>query len=475
LTENTTVIEKALVSYINSTKTLYSQIKPTFASLANLTMPGYLFNGWAQPGSMFGVSNPKPAPESWWMKLCEIAMRRTVGEKGIAKTYEYYLFKAKDPELIRLAALMHTVYSTYCPYTSDRVAFNRTTGQPIEQDIEMFSCNLRSRGTQIPRSNYPYRPPGGDCEDLSTEAVFQALELRKRKDFQDPLLRRLYQARQKYIAVQLLMGVHGAQSSDGAASTDLYNNLGGHMAAAYMSKARFLSMCKTHSHNWSDDMLPRGSEYWPIEMMEGTGLVDPSVNDDRLNTARKCTEIYARFGKSVDNWRIIMPTRDDQPDNFYRVIQEFNCPEFATKNLRNTLFTALRGASEPTFGITYTEFITSKNPNIFFKAAPNMSTTQVEIMKNINAQMFPVISHGLVKEANPMFVREAENLLESLRSNKPAEHFVDFYLPFHAYDKDKITQFIRDARRDERIVSFNFNTEIVGQGVGGFQLILGVK
>ena len=81
----------------------------------------------------------------------------------------------------------------------------------------------------------------------------EAMELRNRTDWTDPRLRKLHEVRQNYFYLQVLMGVRGAQLSDGNdEGSNAYRNLGGHMAGAYIKDTHLETPKDTHTNSHQD-------------------------------------------------------------------------------------------------------------------------------------------------------------------------------------------------------------------------------
>ena len=493
--ENRAFIVNTLVGYLKRCNMIYEKKPSTFTSVARLHLPTWNFVGWAVPGMGFGCVRAKHSPEAWWSNAADIALRRHYPKMTLSGARSYLVNLATEPEVMVVVSKMLSVYINYCTYLSDGIPVEKrpaqislpfvgaqSSGSVEHVSMEAFSNNLRSRGSPVREMRpgvYDYVPPGGDCEDGAAEQGFEAMELRNRTDWTDPVLRKMHEARQNYFYLQVLMGVRGAQLSDGDSGERAYEQLGGHMAGAFVAQETFMKMHKRYNAAAQpyEGLKAASGARAPIMFLEGTGLIDPENSASYAQTMRSYRYMSEGNSTAFSGLKFIAPQTANKLNAFYRVVQSVTVLDLVDEGysaVEHVLLRRDKRTGSTTTGVSHLEFI-NESPLVETYAMPSMDEDELRVTKQILKQAPPIqpfevpqrLSSEKVVEPNLQAVRDAMDQL----NRKSSDNFdvASFYIRFDQLPGVR-DRFISMIRSKERVFKFKYFAEEITKGFGGFHV-----
>lgn len=494
LVENQQHIVDTLVGHLKRQVIVFEEKQPTFPSLARLHLPTWNFNSWQLPGAAFAMVRAKPSPEAWWSNALDIALRRHFPKMTLEGASSYMLHVADETELVTLMSKMHSIFINECTYLSDgipvakrsasiKIPFVSSSSENWEFiSMEAFSNNIRSRGARVEQrgSDVYYIPPGADCEDGAAEQGFESMELRNRTDWTDPRLKKLHEVRQRYFYLQVLMGVRGAQASDGKdEGASAYKGLGGHMAGAYISRELFFRYHKRFNtvgepYEGVAQASSKGQRSF-VQFLEGTGLIDPGASPQYAASMRSYIYLNNKLPGVLSVGKFLAPQSRTKMNKFYRVVQSYCVLDLADEGHSAIEHVPLKRVNgEFKTGVTYLDFVNEARDIASF-AQPPMDEDTVKITKQLLNQMFPIqpfevpdqLSTGKAYHENLEAVKQFTEQLQ--RPESENYDVVQIYLRFDQLSTVK-DAYINLVKRADRVFKFRYYNEEITQGFGGYQV-----
>ena len=306
------------------------------------------------------------------------------------------------------------------------------------------------------------------------------MELRNRTDWTDPRLRKLHEVRQNYFYLQVLMGVRGAQLSDGNdEGSNAYRNLGGHMAGAYISREQFFRYHKRFNNvdePYEGVAVAGGrGERSPIQFLEGTGLIDPGADAQYAETLRSYIYLNQASPGIVSVGKFIAPQSRTKQNKFYRVVQSYCVADLTDEghsSIEHVPLKRVNGIFKT--GVSYLDFINDARDVVSY-AQPPMDLDTVKITKELMNQTFPIESFEVperlsVEKAYFAELEKVREFTESLRRPESDSYdVVQIYLRF-----DQIPQvgqrYLDTVKRANRVFKFRYYNEEITKGFGGVQV-----
>lgn len=492
---NKQFVIETLVNYLARSNAIFEKKQSTYASVANLHMPTWNFSGWAVPGSAFGMVRAKHSPEAWWSNAVDIALRRHFPKMSLAAARTYITTIASETEVMIVVSKMHSVFINHCTYLSDGIPVEKRSGvnlillssersgSYIHIPMEAFSNNIRSRGSPVRERSpgrYDYVPPSADCEDGGAAQGHESMELRNRNDWTDPVLKRMHAVRQNYFYLQVLMGVRGAQLSDGDDGARAYEQLGGHMAGAYISREAFMKMHRRYNsaaEPYKNLKINTEGVRAPIMFLEGTGLIDPAASQQYSETMRSYRYLNEGNSGVFSGIKFIAPQNNSKLNAFYRVVQSVTVLDLADEGYSAIEHVMLRRdprTGRTTTGVSHLEFV-NEEPQVETYAMPAMTEHEVRVVKQILKQTPPIEAFEVPERKSAE--RAVEPNLEAIREivekqNRPRSDnydVVQFYPRFDQLSSLK-EKWADMARSKKRLFKMKYFNEETTKGFGGYHV-----
>lgn len=491
---NRGIINEVVAGIVQRERLVYEK-PPSFESTKYLVHPLWEFNSWQLPGFTFGAVRAQPSPESWWVNAANIALRRHFPKMKLAEARAYLVESATEREVMAVVSKMHSVFINYCTYLSDgtvvdkrshtvNMSFSSASKSDIQEiPMEAFVCNVRSRGTRISskgkRSFDPaYVPSSSDCEDGGAEQGFESIELATRTDFGDPVLLRMQRERQKYFYLQVLMGVDGAQLSDGATDSEAYGKLGGHMAGAYISREAFFEYHQRYnmvSEPYVGLKMGNLGSRAPIMFLEGTGLLDPEASPEYRGNMKAYAYLLNNSRNTFTGIKFIEAQDNTKLNRFYRTVQSVTVLDLLDAgytSARHVMLTAHPDTGRNSTGCKHIDFV-NRVTNISTYAQPPLSEKEVAVTQELMNQTFPIEafetpeSLSNAKACNEILERVK---VEAKRQNRPK---CDNYTVAQFYVRYDQLQHLDEkwcelVKFKDRIFDFKYYNEEITAGVGGY-------
>jgi len=527
--QNHTAMIKSLSEYLGRVNAIFQTLPSTYESVKYLHLPIWQFGTVQVPGNAFSVLRADHSPESWWVNASRIALRRHYRFcESLEEAERRFLDPAtSEDEVMAVVSKMHTaVVNQVATYLSDAVYVTEGTVKPnnflkrffgdtYNEGEGTFAEDLRTpiRPHHLgARRNAHYTPiagdralavkkvnmeafslgrmrstghpekgvdTSGDCEDLAGEIVLQSMELKARSDFTDPVLRKMHAVRPNYLCLQVLIGVRGAQLSDAqkAQSRDaVHADLGGHMAAAYMSKERLLQMTRRFDkapEPFEGLSAERGAVRADLMMLEGTGLIDPQCSTEYAGVIDGLRYLIRGSGDAFQRIKFISPESKTEVNNFYRVVQSFCVADFADEYATQEFVVLKREGGKLSTGADYLEF-RNNDPSVALHPQPEMKEAEILYTKQLLRQHPPIVAY---KEPSASYDNPQPNEhLERVRcwmvaQKRPqAKHYevVQLFPRYSQVSATTTASWIAALRDKDKIFRFEYHEENLGPNVGGY-------
>lgn len=487
---------KVLKNVQKNDQCIYERLKPTFPSLLGLQEPPYIFDGLVVPGSCYVNFNAERSPEEFYIRTSRAALFRCYPKLSAEEAEAHFLSeKCTEAEVGDALATMFTIYSNFCTYLPDGTNFT-VDGRHRRVDYEYFSNHLRT-GQCIAKVNGKVTlfPPSGDCEDLQNEQAHQAMDFKGRK-FQDPVLRKLVKARNDYLYAMSIMGVRGAQLSDGLqteASSDPYANQGGHSAGKLYHKETLL---REHGLvNAAKPLFPtiagpadfgKPSPRTDImRLMEGTGPAH--VREFDKNDYNEMVQAFQYLHGTFPGIYTLKPLSYNsctKLNEFYRSVHVLEFPDLAAEGYRNSSFVVLAMKNdEPTLGATYTDFM-NPSDRVGLRAQPERSDEEVVMLNRLMSMYPPVKAHQLPEEPETCTYRGPiyDNLYELSRvtaKKNIAKHKkatpVLFISPYNVLALPATIAGLKSVVSLPRVCAFEATEVALDEACGGYNIKIWVN
>jgi len=539
--ENRDFIVQTLSQYMERAGAVYSELKPTFPAAQGLRLPMWAFGHCQVPGVAFAAPRAQTSPEAWWSQTARVALQRFRPDAPLEDSLKWFLSSAPtDTEVMTIAALMHTaVVSHNSTYASDGVYvtdknFAQIKGQArVNNNATRVSRRLITAGTERLQvrafedlkpvrhvaAAAGWKPIGAaahssanpsarfvsmedfslglvrrvrapewgcdaasDCEDDAAEIALQAIELRNRTDFRDPVLLKLQAVRQHYLICQVLFYVNGQQISDENAP------LGGHAAALYCSTDYVLDMVERYNmarpvfEGLQRRAAPVPADYrqFPVITLEGTGLMWPVGDDARQQqTVQNITYLEATTSARFARERFMMPHSRSQRNRFYNTVSSVMPLEFADRYSNIEHIAVQMGGSAPTLGVAYLDFVQGKATNALCPTAP-MTEDELLLTKSILKHRYPLVGYAAPvstqSRPNPHLAAvvkfcHTQNRLAKLGAAQKSLQQESFYLRYSQINEAVTKNYCAEIRLKNRIVNFTYAEENLGpEGWGGYRV-----
>lgn len=475
---------------------IYERLKPTFPSLLGLQEPPDVFDGLVVPGSCYVNFSAERSPEEFYARTSRAALFRCYPNLSAEEAEAHFLSSAcSEEEVGDVLATMFTIYSNFCTYLPDGTNFT-VDGRQRRVDYEYFSNHLRT-GQCIAEVGGKLKlfPPSGDCEDLQNEQAHQAMDFKDRK-FQDPVLRKLVKARKNYLYAMSIMGVRGAQLSDGLqaeANADPYANQGGHSAGKLYHKETLL---REHGLvNTAKPLFPTiagpadfgkpNPKTDVMRIMEGTGPAH--VREFDKNDYNKMVQAFQYLRDAYAGIFMLKPLSYNccsKLNEFYRSVHVLEFPDLAAEGYRNSSFVVLdMKKDEPTLGATYTDFM-NPSDRVGLRAQPERSDEEVLVLNQLMSMYPPIRAHQLPGEPEacayrgPIYDQMYEltrlTAKKSIVKHKNATPVL-FISPYNILAQEATIKGLKSVIQLPRVCAFEATEVALDEACGGYNIKIWVN
>ena len=526
--ENQDFIVDVLSNYIQSNNAIFQKKPSTYKSVQYLHLPLWSYGAYSVAGSAFGVPRAQPSPESWWRNASRIALRRHYQHLSLEEAEQRFLRDdTGEEEVMTVVSKMHTaVVNHVSTYLSDGVyvsthqrsaakfqphetysgvegafaedicrsvgaksiakrrlepALLVAGGAHANRDVQFVNMEAFTLGRmRVSENTAKGANNSGDCEDDAGEICLQAMELKTLKSA-DPVLAKMIRVRQNYMVLQVLMGVRGAQLSDSqkaSMSDSAHAELGGHMAAMYISNEDFLRM---HSrYNTSKPLYeglaaeaPQvGARSRPL-ILEGTGLVDPVGDPEFSASVDAMRYLLQGSGNAFTRMKFIQPQSRSELNSFYRVVQSFVAVDLADNYSSIEHVVIKKDNGRTSTGADYLEFLNG-DPRIATYSMPNMTEDEIRVTKSILKHRFPIVGYkepsSAVSAKTPVneHLRRVAEAVRATHRKVGDCWVVDFYPRYNQVDAALEQSWKQLVSNKQRIVDFEYYEENLGPNTGGY-------
>lgn len=490
--ENKEAIRAVYAKKFQASQAIFSLKEPTFEGLGGLRLPTWDTNTWQLFGECFSMVRARHSPEAVWTNLLDMALRRHLPHMSLNGANSYLTHLSSEEEKVTIAAKMVGIWINYQTYLSDgipvvenkQVKARFGTKKAIgHQSMEAFSSNIRDRVRPLIISadgQTFYVPAGADCEDGAAEQCFELMELINRKDWKDERLKMLSDLLGKnYLVLQVLMGVRGAQLSDGDKGKNAYKGLGGHMAGAIMSRETFLKLHKRYNavdepyEGFGIGDSATSSQRSPIQMLEGTGLIDPGASEHYAESFK--TYKYLADGNGF-GCKYIAPQSRTEINNFYRAWQSFCVLNLVDEGFSNPehILIKTKKNGDKTWGASHLDVI-SEAATIATAAQPPMTSEEIQLTKNLLSQTNPISPFKpprkrVEDKAHHPILEDVKQKLKAYNRPEPEDFDIVQLYPAYWELKDIKNAWLQMIKNKVRCYKMSYTNEEVSEGMGGYHV-----
>jgi hypothetical protein len=524
--ENADRFGTALVHYMERAGLPYTELAPTFANAKELRMPWWVSGHLQAPGMAFAAPRADPSTEKWWEVGIIAAARRYHPEfRTDAQAAEWLLStKITESEIMCVAMLHHTaVVTNATAYVSDGIYIQDgdmihitknadLAKKPIHEQVRarafpnLKPVHLAARPAVRSGPGRNFTPENvkfvgmedfslgllriahhhawhclsaADCEDCGAEIALLAQTLRT-SSFEGPMMRKIQAIRQHYVICQALMYVNADQLSNSGRS----RNLGGHMAAAYVTTHHMSNMLEEASkvkpvyEGFLRRQGPLPADYLenPVIFGEGTGLMFPLANDAMAVEMQNNVDYLGMKVSLREQSRYMMPHSKTQPSGFYNTMLSI-CPlEFADQYANIEQIMVKTGHGKATIGVDYLEFLNGGAKVGLIPAAP-MTETELKMVRDILKHAPPIPAHResttILPASQPLLdqlVSHCQNLKRTSRSVNHVEYHQQFFR-----EKDitsSALKIMQDAVSEKsRVFQVSYRPENFGENLRSYAVV----